>query len=193
MFIHFPNFLPKDGLFVVLFTNQTAKIKEDGEIQLKRDLFIHIPELVDTAMDEEERVPLIRGGRPIKSINQFYNKKRAEIQSMLSKIGEKFSHSLIHLTDWRNEKISDYMHKASHFVINHCLDNNIGHIVIGKNSGWKQCVNIGKPNNQNFVSIPFDKLIRQIQYKAQLVGIKVTITHKSNNNRRKLYKQVFCS
>jgi len=95
--------------------------------------------LVDTAMDEEGRVPLIINGRPIKSINQFYNKK------------------------------------SSRFVITYCLENRIGHIVIGRNEGWKQEVNIGKRNNQNFVSIPFDKVIRQIQYKAQLVGIKVTI------------------
>ena len=134
-------------------------------------------------MAEEDRLPQIINGRPIKSINQFYNKKRAFLQSSMSRIGKKVSHALIHLTDWRNEKIFDYMHKASRFVVNHCLANNIGHIVIGKNDGWKQEINIGKRNNQNFVSIPLDKLIKQIQYKAQLVGIKVTITEESYTSK----------
>ncbi len=238
----FPDFLPKDGHFVLVFTNQQAKMKESGDIQLTRDVAIHIPEeefdkykqyfikkegkkivpkfnqvrivpkfngeffnieiiyekneknesldiervvsldigvnnlitLVDTAMDEEDRKPIIINGKPIKSINQFYNKKRAEIQSSLSFLGIHTSKALGHLTDWRNEKISDYMHKASRFVINHCLGNNIGRIVIGKNDGWKQEINIGKRNNQNFVLIPFNRLIHQIQYKAKLVGIEVT-------------------
>ena len=150
--------------------------------------------LIDTAMAEEDRPPQIINGRPIKSINQFYNKKRASLQSSMSKIGKKISRALIHLTDWRNERIFDYMHKASRFVVNHCLANNVGQIVIGKNSGWKQEINIGKRNNQNFVSIPFDKLIKQIQYKArseaerrsgfsQLVGIKVTITAESYTSK----------
>ena len=247
----FPNFLPKDGHFVLAFTNQKAKINTNGVIQLKRDMVIHIPEeefekyqqyfikregkkikalfnqvrivpkfnaqffnieivyhkdevnealdinryasvdigvnnlitLIDTAMAEEDRPPQIVNGRPIKSINQFYNKKRAFLQSSISQIGKKVSHALSHLTDWRNEKINDYMHKASRFVVNHCLDNNVGQIVIGKNNGWKREIHIGKRNNQNFVSIPFDKLIKQIQYKAQLVGIKVTITEESYTSK----------
>nr|MBC8235538.1 IS200/IS605 family element transposase accessory protein TnpB [bacterium] len=138
----------------------------------------------DNKMGSEDRGPIIINGKPIKSINQFYNKKRAEIQMVicgdkpacaeLSINGKRTSKELVKITDWRNEKILDYMHKTSRFVINHCLEHNLGHIVIGKNDGWKQEINIGKRNNQNFVSIPFDKLIQQIQYKAQLVGIKVT-------------------
>ena len=93
------------------------------------------------------------------------------------------SKELIRITDHRNEKILDYMHKASRFVINYCLDFSIGHIVIGKNLGWKQSINLGKRNNQNFVAIPFNKLIQQIQYKAQLVGIRVTIIEESYTSK----------
>ena len=171
--------------------------------------------LVDNLMAEENaeglgfthntaREPLIINGRPIKSINQFYNKKRAEIQSELSNNGmglassggtptassvrlngqcEAYRRELIKITDWRNEKINDYMHKASRFVINYCLDNKIGHIVIGYNKEWKQEINIGKRNNQNFVAIPFNRLIQQIQYKAQLVGIEVTTQEESYTSK----------
>ena len=133
-------------------------------------------------MDEEDRKPIIINGKPIKSINQFYNKKRAFLQSSL-KSGIHTSKALGHLTDWRNEKINDYMHKASRFVINHCKAFNIGRIVIGKNDGWKQEINIGKRNNQNFVFIPFNRLIQQIQYKAKLVGIEVTTTEEGYTSK----------
>ncbi len=46
-------------------------------------------------------------------------------------------------------------------------------IVIGQNKNWKQSVEIGRRNNQNFVQIPFDKLIKQIKYKAEEKGIEV--------------------
>jgi len=79
------------------------------------------------------------------------------------------------LDDYMPEGAKRSFHKTSRFVINYCLEHKLGHIVIGKNDGWKQEINIGKRNNQNFVAIPFDRLIQQIQYKAQLVGIEVTI------------------
>jgi len=238
----FPSFLPKDGHFVLVFTNQKASIKEDGTLKLTKEMSISIPQkefekykqyfikvdgkkivplfcqvrivpkfngvffnieiiyekdklnpevsinrvasldlgvnnlitLIDNFMGQENREPIIVNGRPIKSINQFYNKKRALLQARLSTFGKKTSRELIKLTDWRNQKITDYMQKASRFVIRYCLDNQIGHIVIGKNDSWKQSINLGKRNNQNFVAIPFNKLIGQIQYKASLVGITVT-------------------
>ncbi len=149
--------------------------------------------LVDNKIGEENREPIILNGRPIKSINQFYNKKRAEIQEELAQTNQRkdsealsprrSSIKLREITDWRNKKIDDYMHKSSRFVINHCLEHNLGHIVIGKNDGWKQEINIGKRNNQNFVAIPFDRLIQQIQYKAQLVGIKITIVEESYTSK----------
>jgi len=64
-------------------------------------------------------------------------------------------------------------HRISKNIIEHCIQNNIGTIVIGYNNGWKQKINIGKRNNQNFVQIPLLKLVKQIEYKAQLKGISV--------------------
>jgi putative transposase len=87
------------------------------------------------------------------------------------------------LTLKRNNKVTDYLHKTSRFIINYCIENKIGNIVIGNNKDWKQEVNLGKRNNQNFVSIPYEKLIQQIQYKAELVGIKVIITEESYTSK----------
>ena len=56
-------------------------------------------------------------------------------------------------------------------------------LVIGNNKNWKQNINIGKRNNQNFVSVPHSKLTTQLTYKAQLAGIKVVITEESYTSK----------
>ena len=83
------------------------------------------------------------------------------------------------LNQKRNNKVNDYLHKASKMVIMKALQNNISKIVIGNNKGWKQNVNIGKQNNQTFVSIPFSRLIQMLAYKAQQMGIEVIVVEES--------------
>ena len=97
--------------------------------------------------------------------------------------GKGISKRINKLTLKRNCKMSDYMHKTSRFIINYCIENRIETIVIGNNKDWKQNCNMGKRNNQNFVSIPFEKLISQIQYKSEEVGIKVIITEESYTSK----------
>lgn len=121
-------------------------------------------------------------GKPLKSINQYYNKKKAKLQSKLTG-NKKSSNKIIKLTNKRNNKIKDYLHKASRKVIELCLTNNVGTIIIGKNINWKQNVNIGKKNNQNFVNIPFNSFIEMIQYKAKLIGIEVILTEESYTSK----------
>ncbi len=128
------------------------------------------------AVATSENDKLIINGKPIKSMNQYYNKKKADLQSRLPK-NQFNSNKLTKLTNKRNNKIDNYLHKTSKFIINYCLTNDVDKIVVGKNENWKQDVNIGKKNNQNFVNIPHAKLIQQIEYKAKLQGIEVvTIT-----------------
>lgn len=81
------------------------------------------------------------------------------------------SNRLNSLTLKRNNKITDYLHKSSRFIVNYCVKNDISNIVIGYNKEWKQEINIGKRNNQNFVQIPYYKLIKLIEYKCKLDGI----------------------
>lgn len=118
--------------------------------------------------------PFIINGRPLKAINQFYNKKRGVIQSKLEKINKKkTSNTLNKLTEKRNNKIKDYLHKASRYLINQLVSREISTIIIGRNKLWKQDINIGKRNNQNFVDIPYHILINMLTYKAKLEGITV--------------------
>ena len=110
----------------------------------------------------------IINGRPLKSINQFYNKRLAELKSQLEKCNNKKSSKAIQkLNQKRNNKIKHYLNCCSKQLINLCIENKVEKIIIGHNKGWKQEVNIGKKNNQNFVQIPFNMLINQIQYKSQ--------------------------
>jgi len=126
----------------------------------------------------------IINGRPLKSINQYYNKHKAKFQSELEiKQKRKSSKRIKILSFKRNNKIQDYLHKSSRIIINRCKKNNINTIIIGNNKLWKTNINIGKRNNQNFVSIPFDTLIEQIKYKAEEIGINIKITEESYTSK----------
>ena len=125
----------------------------------------------------------IINGRPIKSINQFYNKQKAVLQSKLDIKNNYSSHRIKKLTNKRNNKINNYLHEASKYIIDYCLTNDIGKIIIGNNKNWKQNINIGKKNNQNFVGIPFYKFVQMIQYKADLLSIDVVVHEESYTSK----------
>jgi putative transposase len=98
----------------------------------------------------------------------------------MSFIGNKGTSNRIRkITLFRNCWIEDKLHKISRYIVDFCKSNNIGTIIIGLNKEWKNEINIGKRNNQHFVSIPHSKLIDKIVYKANLLGIEV-ITHEES-------------
>ena len=109
-------------------------------------------------------------GRPLKSINQYYNKRKAYLMSLLEKGGLKSSKRLRRLEMKRMMKIKDYLHKTSRRIVELMEQNNIGSCFIGHNKGWKQEVEMGKKNNQNFVSIPHSSLINMLRYKIEEKG-----------------------
>ena len=109
-------------------------------------------------------------GRPLKSMNQYYNKKKAYFMSLLEKGGLKSSKRLRRLEMKRMMKIKDYLHKTSRRVVELMERNNIGTCFIGHNDGWKNEANMGKKNNQNFVSIPYSLLINMLRYKIEEKG-----------------------
>jgi putative transposase len=127
--------------------------------------------------------PIIVKGGVIKSINQFYNKRKAELQSIYAEQKIYTGEKMKVLTTKRNNKIKDQMHKISHKVIEYCITNNIGTIVIGHNKNWKQNIDMGKKNNQNFVSIPFYILTRQLQYKGEEIGNQVILQEESHTSK----------
>lgn len=124
--------------------------------------------------------PIVINGKPIKSINQYYNKKRSKLQSDLKKRHDKnWSNKLNKLQFKRDNKIDYYLHCASKSIVNYCIGLNIDTIVIGLNKTWKQENKLIKSAKQNFISIPYDKLINMITYKCEDVGIKVITNNES--------------
>ncbi len=129
--------------------------------------------------------PRLVNGRPVKSINQFSNKRRAELQRKLAQEDAKrhTSRRLERITNKRTRKIDHYLHTASRRIIALLVSEGIGTLVIGYNQEWKQEVNMGKRNNQNFVAIPFARFIHMLTYKAALVGIQVVMTEESYTSK----------
>lgn len=133
-----------------------------------------------TMVNNIGETPIVMNGKGIKSINQYYNKQKAYFQSILKKQnGLDWSKRLERLTLKRNNKMKDFMHKASRYVVNWCVERRIDTVIIGKNNHWKQEIHLGKRLNQSFVQIPYDLFIQQLHYKCEEVGIKVILTDES--------------
>ena len=126
-------------------------------------------------------VPVVVNGRPLKSINQYYNQRRAELQARLP-VGVS-SKRLDRLTDLRNRRIQYELHLASRRIIEWLVRERMATLIIGKNDGWKQAINLGRRTNQNFVSIPHARFIAMLTYKADLVGIRVIVREESYTSK----------
>ena len=147
--------------------------KEISDLKLDRTRAIGIDLGINNLMSITSNIGNISSlvnGRPLKSINQYYNKKKAHFMSLLEKGKLKSSKRLRRLEMKRMMKIKDYLHKTSRRVVELMEQNNIGTCFIGHNNGWKIEVEMGKKNNQNFVSIPYSLLINMLRYKIEEKG-----------------------
>lgn len=129
--------------------------------------------------------PTIYDGKCVKSKNHLYNKYVSKLRSKITIKGKRtfISDKILSLTRNRYNFIEDYFHKISTDIINQAVSNGVGTIIIGKNDGWKQEINLGKRNNQNFVQIPFESLIKKLKYKAFAKGINVITTEESYTSK----------
>lgn len=154
--------------------------RKETDLNLDKDNFLSIDLGLNNLCSCISNVgvnPFIINGRVMKSLNRWYNKKKA---GLMSYVGDKgTSRRIRRISLYRNCWINDKIHKISKYIVNFCASNNIGRIIIGLNKEWKQEINIGKINNQHFVSIPHSKLIDKIMYKAKLLGIEV-VTHEES-------------
>ena len=177
--LHQVRIIPK-GLYYILEIIYSEK-KSDLNLNSNRIVGIDLGlnNTVSIVNNVGLKPAIIKGGI-VKSINQFYNKQYAKYKRIKDKQKLKFETKRLQiLTKKRNNKINDIFHKISRTIINYCIENKCGTIIIGYNSTWKQKINIGKVNNQKFVQIPFMKLISQIKYKSELIGINVILEKES--------------
>ena len=110
-------------------------------------------------------------GTKLKSANQYFNKEKAKLQSLLPK-NQYSSKRILHLFYKREEQLRNVIGYYSNRLMELLVNEGISTLVIGHNKNWKDKINIGKVNNQNFVSIPFNKVINIIKYKLEDHGIK---------------------
>ena len=125
---------------------------------------------------------IIYNGKPLKSINQYYNKKKAKLQSELEH-NKRTSKRIRRITLRRNNKVKDFLHKVTSKIVDYMETNSIHILFIGKNVGWKEGINLGVKMNQTFVSIPYNKLIEMLQYKCKLKGFKVVLINEEYTSK----------
>ena len=173
--------IPRKGYYVaeVVYEREAVQAKVDPTRYVSVDIGLN--NLATLASDKAGFVPRIVNGRPVKSINQFYNKRKAVLQSRLKHPGT--TAQMERLTTHRTRQIDHYLHTASRRIIDLLVAEGIGTLVIGKNPLWKQSVGIGRRNNQNFVSVLHARFIEMLTYKAELVGIRVCITEESYTSK----------
>ena len=116
--------------------------------------------------------PFIMDGRKLKSINQYWNKEKARLQSIAMKQGQRTTHRINRITVKRNNQVKDIIKKSARYIINNCIENQIGTLIVGYNKDFKRSVNIGKVNNQNFVQIPLGDLRQQLEFLCWTYGIE---------------------
>lgn len=182
--------VPKNGYIVVevVYTVADVEPKQFNNNYASIDLGINNLATITSNVTS----PIIINGKPIKSINQFYNKRVAKLQSILNTLNKQTTSKRIQaLGRIRNNKIDDYFHKATHYIVNHLVSNNINTLVIGYNEEWKQDINIGKQNNQKFVEIPFLKFVEMLEYKCKLEGITVIRQEESYTSKCSFINQDF--
>ena len=112
-------------------------------------------------------------GRRLKSINQWFNKENARLQSIKDKqhLGKKITNRQKTIARNHNNKVNDYLNKAARKVVDYCITNDIGTLVVGYNETFQRGSNIGKQNNQNFVNIPYGLLRSKLEYLCELNDI----------------------
>ncbi len=128
-------------------------------------------------------------GRKLKSINQNYNRRVASLKT--GKPAKYWDFELARITEKRNRQIRDAINKAARLVINHCLENRIGHVVFGWNEGNKDGINIGAKNNQEFVQIPTSRLKNRIKQLCEESGIQFTETEESYTSKASFIDEDF--
>ncbi|WP_066306900.1 RNA-guided endonuclease TnpB family protein [Bacillus sp. FJAT-29814] len=180
--------VPSYGRYVVEIVFKSEQEKEIKRTEKQKNEFIFTPKRVmgidlgvdnlATIVDNTGRQPLLIKGTWLKSLNQYYNKLRANYMCVIRngkdpKEGIFTTNRLISLDRKRNNRVMDFLHKASAKVVEIAVERTIDTIIIGRNVGWKSEVEMKKSDKQTFIQIPYATFIEMIRYKAERKGIQV--------------------
>ena len=170
-------FIPHDNYYTmeIIYEIEVEDIDKEKVSSRIAAIDIGVDNLV-TMTNNVMESPIIISGKILKSINQQYNKERAKIQSdLMKRNGQHWSKKLETMSYKRNQRIRNYMHNTSAYIIKWCIEHNIDTLVVGKNDTWKQ----EKKHMQNFTAIPYEMLLLQLQYKCENAGIKYIETNEA--------------
>ena len=175
--------IPKGVGYVleIIYSKNVPSVPKQAPVQVA-GIDIGLTNLI-TMVNNIGKKPIVVKGGVVKSINQYYNKERTRLQSVYDRQGIKTGKAIQKLTNKRNRKIHDCFHKISQKIIQYCVFHDIGTVVIGYNPDWKQNCHIGKRNTQNFVTIPYHRLVNQLGYKAEEQGITVIKQEESYSSK----------
>jgi IS605 OrfB family transposase len=162
------------------------EIKEQ-ELNLSKDNVLSIDvglSNLATCYDVSNNRAFIMDGKKLKSINYYWNKQNARLQGIKDKQNIKgYTKRQFLFKRKRENRIKDVMRKMAKHILDYCIENDIGTIIVGRNKGWKQKINIGKRNNQNFVQVPFGYLMSMLEFKCQEYRLKYLETQESHTSK----------
>ena len=127
-------------------------------------------------------------GKKLKSTNQWYNKENARLSSEKDLQGiKRWTKKQYLLARKRNRRIDDIVYKSAKYVVNYCLDNNIGNIIVGYNDGFQDKVNMGEVNNQKFTMIPYGQFKDRLRHLCNLARINFVLQEESYTSKASFY------
>ncbi|MDR9896219.1 transposase [Aetokthonos hydrillicola Thurmond2011] len=171
--------VPKVGCFIieVVYEEQQATVFT-GSSNLAAAIDIGLDNLATVVFNDLSIQPLAINGKPLKSVNKFYNKQVAKFKGFLSHQAP-YTNRLNNITRNRNQFVDSYIHQTTRFLVNKFIDNGVSTVAIGKNEQWKTALNLGKKTNQSFTQIPHARFIQVLVYKLEQAGITVTVGEES--------------
>lgn len=146
--------------------------KESADVVPKKVLAIDIGLENLAACITNTGTSFLMDGRKLKSINQYWNKRKARLQSIAAKQRLKTTKQIIQLTRKRNNRAKDYIRKTARYIIDYCINQKIGTVVCGYNKEFKCGMNLGKVTNQQFTQISFGNFRETLANLCERYGIQ---------------------
>lgn len=173
--------VPASACFIVEVVYQKEVVQAETTEGAIASIDLGINNFV-TFLDNQGHQPFIINGKGAKAWNQYYHKIKANMQSRL-KEGRYSSNNIQLLCAKRSMFMQNFLHQSSSLVVKALKERKISTLVVGLNEDWKQGSNIGKKNNQNFLSLPHKQFIDQLVYKCEEIGIEVILTEESYTSK----------
>ena len=173
--------IPRKGYYVVEVVYEQKEAQAEVDPALIASIDVGVNNLAALTSNKVGFIPRLVNGRPLKSTNQYYNKRKAMLQKQLGTTGT--TARMERMTNKRTRRIDHYLHTASRRIIDLLVAEGIGTLIIGKNPNWKQESQLRKKDNQHFVQLPHARFVDMLCYKAKLVGIQVILQEESYTSK----------